>query len=405
MTTLAVLLVAVPVATFAAAYVIYPAVLWVLVRVAGDTGPPWPPGDPDPWPRVSLLVPVYNEAEVIRGKIENLLALDYPPDRRQVVVVSDASDDGTDEIVQKFADRGVELVRVTERGGKTAAQNAAVQHLDGDIVVNTDATTRLAPDALKALIRPFQNPGVGVASGRNVSVGRETGPVAVGESRYVGYEMWVRELETRLGGIVGASGAYYAIRGELFSSMYPGELSRDFGTVLLARKLGYAAVTVHDAVCRVPRSGSIRGEMRRKTRTMTRGLETLWHFRELMNPFRFGTFSLRLGLHKLGRWSTYLFYPLGLAALGWLALRVPVAAALFVPWVVVGIVGAVGLVWPEEAPGLQRPVPRIVGLCGYFVAAGVAGAAAWYKALTGERNPIWEPTRRQDTTSASAMRG
>ncbi len=402
--TAALILVALPVVTFVGSYVLYPLALQLLVG-ARDRERPWPAVDPADWPRVSLLVPVHDEEGVIAEKLENLLALDYPEDRRQIVVVSDASTDRTDEIVEGFADRDVELVRVPERAGKTQAQNAAVPHLRGEVVVNTDASTRLARGSLKALVRPFQRPDVGVASGRNVSVGREESPVAPGESGYVGYEMWVRELETRLGGIVGASGAFYAIRGDLFSSMYPSELSRDFGTVILAREAGYRAVTVAEAVCFVPRSGSIRSEMKRKTRTMTRGLETLWHFRRCLNPFRFRGFAVKLAFHKLGRWLTYLTCPFGLAALGWLALRSLVAALLFAPWILVGVAGVAALAWPAEVPGRQRPMPRWMALCGYFVAAGVAGAVSWLKALTGERNPIWEPTRRQDTTSASAMRG
>mgnify|MGYP002624755591 FL=1 len=156
------------------------------------------PPEPEEWPMISITVPAFNEEATIRGTIDSLLALDYPPDRRQILVVSDASTDRTDDIVREYADRGVELFRVTDRAGKTAAENAARGQLRGDIIVNTDASVRIRPDAIKALVRCFQDPGVGVASGRDVSVGKESESSNVGEKGYVGYEMWVRTLETNV---------------------------------------------------------------------------------------------------------------------------------------------------------------------------------------------------------------
>src|SRR2546427_4647259 len=224
------------------------------------------------WPPISITIPVYNGAEVIAGTLERLLELDYPAERRQILVVSDASNDGTDEIVSRFSGRGVELLRLPERRGKTAAENAARAHLRGAVVVNTDASVRIHPQALKALITAFADPTVGVASGRDVSVARVGAEANAGESTYIGYEMWVRDLETRVSGIVGASGCLYAIRAELHRQLVPEDLSRDFGAALLARRRGYRAVSGPEAICFVPRGASLRQEYRRKVRTMARGL-------------------------------------------------------------------------------------------------------------------------------------
>src|SRR5690606_34425847 len=161
---------------------------------------------PGEWPRVSITIPVYNEVAQIDELLESILRIDYPRDRLQILVVSDASDDGTDERVAAYAARGVALLRMPERCGKSAAENAARSHLRGDIIVNTDASIRIAPDALKPLITRFADPSVGLASGRDVSVTRVTDELNGGESAYVGYEMWVRSIETEVAGIVGASG-------------------------------------------------------------------------------------------------------------------------------------------------------------------------------------------------------
>src|SRR5690606_3590188 len=189
----------------------YPAVLWVLQRFRR----PRPVRDPDEWPTISITVPAYNEEAQIRGTIESLLATDYPEEKRQILIVSDASTDRTDEIVREYADRGVQLLRVTERRGKGAAENAAAPHLTGEIVINTDASVRITPHSLKPLIARFTDPRVGLASGRDVSVAHVDDDANRGESGYVGYEMWIRKLETRLDGIVGASGCFYAIRAHL----------------------------------------------------------------------------------------------------------------------------------------------------------------------------------------------
>src|SRR5207245_7635393 len=121
---------------------------------------------------------------------------------------------------------------------------------------------------------------------------------------YVGYELWVRDLETSLSGIVGASGCLYAIRRQLQMHTMPDGLSRDFGSALVAREHGYRAVSVPAAVCYVPRSNSLRREYRRKVRTMARGLRTLWHKRSLLSPRRHGVFAWMLWSHKVCRWLT-----------------------------------------------------------------------------------------------------
>src|SRR5439155_18332143 len=215
--------------------------------------------------------------------------------------------------------RGVELLRLPERRGKTAAENAARAHLRGTIIVNTDASVRIALQALKPLVAAFADPTVGVASGRDVSVARVGAEANAGESTYVGYEMWVRALETRVAGIVGASGCLYACRRRLYMRLVPEALSRDFAAALMAREAGYRSVAVRDAVCYVPRVASLHAEYRRKVRTITRGWQTLVYMRHLLNPFRYGLFAWMLFSHKICRWLAP--WAIGLAIVGLIALN------------------------------------------------------------------------------------
>jgi cellulose synthase/poly-beta-1,6-N-acetylglucosamine synthase-like glycosyltransferase len=384
--TVAVVAAGTPVALFVYAYGLYPALLWLWSR-----RPAWTPpaAEPAPWPRITLVLPVHNEERVVRQTIESLLAIDYPADRRQILVMSDASTDGTHAIVREYADRGVELVALPARRGKTAAENESARHATGDIIVNTDATTRILPGSVKPLVSVFQDPSVGVASGRDVSAAAGTTEANLAESGYVGYEMWVRDLETRLGGIVGASGCFMAVRRTLFDQLFPEALSRDFASPLLARRAGFRAVSVPTALAVVPRARGLRVEHRRKARTMARGIETLWFLRPLLNPSRYGRFAWKLWSHKAARWLAFLAAPLAVAGLAVLAPVFPLAAAALGVALVGIAVGLAAFVWPAD-----RSMPGLVSALGYLLGATGAAIVAWSKALRGERNPIWEPTRR-----------
>jgi cellulose synthase/poly-beta-1,6-N-acetylglucosamine synthase-like glycosyltransferase len=385
--TLGAVLIAVPLVLLLYAGIGYPALLWLLTR-----GRPaiTAAGNPESWPRITILLPVYNEARIIRTTLDALLATDYPADRRQILVLSDASSDGTDEIVREYAARGVELVTIPHRVGKTAAENCAATHARGEIIVSTDATTRVLPASIKPLVAVFQDPAVGAASGRDVSAAAASSEANASESGYVGYEMWVRDLETRFGSIVGASGCFMAIRRGLFASDFPAALSRDFASALLARRAGYRAVSVPQALAVVPRTPGLDVERRRKIRTMARGLETLWFMRDLLDPFRHGRFAFMLWSHKVIRWVATALMPLAGVGLGLMALRSPGAGVLFAAVALGTLLGGLAFRWPEK----RNPPPRAIATLGYLVGSITAAGAAWMRALRGEQNPTWEPTRR-----------
>ena len=389
MSTLALALVSLPFGLIGYAYVVYPSLLWVGVTLSGRASRRRRIVGATELPFITITLPAYNAERTISAAIENVLASDYPADRREIIVVSDCSTDKTDDIVLSYASRGVTLLRLPERRGKTAAENVVGRVARGDIIVNMDATVRIQPRSLSALVDAFADPTVGVASGFDSSVGTEADANG-GESGYVGYEMWVRELETQLGGIVGASGCFYGIRRHVHDTNFPEQLSRDFASVLIARFRGYRAVSVRDALCYVPRTKALDAELERKVRTMARGLETLWYMRALLNPVRFRWFAFKLFSHKLCRWLVSLSLPGGIIGLAMLGL----SQTAFMPVLVafaggVGL-GIAGLRW--SAAG-QQP-PRVLALAGFALATNLAGVRAWYRALRGQSTPVWEPTRR-----------
>lgn len=384
--TIALAVLALSLLLFAYTYFGYPA----LLRLMGGRKDATAEVEPQAWPAVSISVPAYNEEAQIEELIKSLLALDYPRDRLQILIVSDASEDATDAIVRQYADQGIELLRLEERGGKTKAENAAAEHLTGDIIVNTDASIRIRPEALRALIRQFADPAIGCASGRDVSVGSDEEAANVGESGYVGYEMKVRALETRVHGIVGASGCFYAIRSHLHRLPLPESLSRDFAAALHTREHGYRPVSVNEAVCYVPRTTSLKKEYRRKVRTITRGMRTLWHKRKLLNPLRYGLFAWMLFSHKICRWALPWAATASVLALAVLAPRYDLAAVLLALGGVVLVLAAVGWHRAEE-----DAVPKIFSIPAFLVAGNVAAMHAFIRAAGGVRDALWEPTRRE----------
>ena len=384
MTTIGWVLLAIPVVLGLYTYAMYPLLLRGMAVGRVPTDAP-----ESRTPLVSIVLPAYNEEVQIRGAVESLLAQDYPQDCRQILVLSDASTDRTDEIVREYADRGVELLRMNVRAGKTAAENASCALLRGEIVINTDSSVRLHPAAVRRLVKAMSDPTVGVASTSDVSVTRDAATANAAEAGYVGYEMRIRELETLTGGIVGASGSGYAIRESLHRLPVRADLSRDFSAALTARTHGYRAVSVSDALCYVPRTTSLKSEYRRKVRTMARGMETLLHNRHLLDPSAFGSFAWKLFSHKICRWLVPVSVVIGTVGLLLLAASHAWAAVMVSLEIGMLLAALIGSRWSAS-----RPLPRLLSLVTFAVAANIAVLHAIFRILHGHEDHLWEPTRR-----------
>jgi len=392
MTLIAQLLVALPIVLAVYTYAAYPALLWLFARGRGSS---LVDGEADYKPSISIVVPAYNEETQIGGAIEALLAQNYPHDRMQILILSDASSDATDEIVSSYADRGVELMRMPKRSGKTAMENAACRLLRGDVIVNSDASIRLHPDATPRLIEQLSDPSIGVASGRDVSISLGTPQANATEAGYVNYEMRLRALETQAGGIVGASGCCYAIRAELHRLPIPPDLSRDFSAALTARAHGFRAVSVDEAIAFVPRTPTLRREYTRKVRTIARGMETLLGVAHMLDPMRYGAFSWRLISHKVCRWLVPIAGVPALIGLLVLAPSHTWAAVLLAGAILLGVVATIGALWPPS-----RPMPRLLSFVSFAVAANVAVVHAVCRLMYAGDDKIWEPTRREAIVAA-----
>jgi hypothetical protein len=332
-------------------------------------------------PSVTVIIPVHNEERVIAAKLRNTLDLDYPAERLQVIVVSDASTDGTHEIVRGFGGEGVELRVLGERMGKSAALNLGLGGARHEIIVFSDASIILDSRALSNLVRPFASDSVGCVSGEDYVPGRKS------EGAYGRYELLLRNLESRVSSIVGASGCFYAQRRHLCDKFLAG-MAPDFLSVLSTVKQGFSAKTEPSAFGEMGSVAAPGREFQRKTRTVLRGITTLMHFRSMLNPFRHGLFAVQLISHKVLRWATAVFL-LAMAvssAFLWNQAGFGLMLILQLLFYALAVIGWLG---PQR---LASWSPFRIPF--FFCLVNAAALAAIVKYHTGSRVEVWEPSRR-----------
>jgi len=337
----------------------------------------------DTEPTVSMIIAVYNEEKKIGDKLDNTLELEYPRDKLEIIVASDASTDDTEAIVRRFP--GVKLLRAGERGGKERAQKIALDATRGEILVFTDAGTFLDKSAIRSIVRNFADSSVGAVSScdKLLSVQAKNA-----EDLYVRYEMMLRRLESGFNGIVGLSGSFFAGRREVCEG-WAEDLPSDFNTVFLARKKGLRAIS-DDAVVGYYRDiQKNQSEYKRKVRTLIRGMDTFMRTLELLNVFKYGAFSWQLISHKLMRWLVP-FFLTALAAVtlvgAWEGSALcSILFALQFVFYAFALLGAL-------SSGSRKWLPVKVAF--YFSSVNVAILLAWVGYFKGERIRIWNPTVR-----------
>lgn len=279
---------------------LYPLSLWLLSGFKNRR----PPGQAIP--TATMVISAYNERNVIREKIRNALQLDYPADRLDIMVISDASDDGTDDIVRQFDDIRVRLYRMDQRAGKSAGLSQFCPQATGEILVFTDANSMFQADALSHLLCHFDDPRVGYTVGRQLYVDTEQTASCDSENIYWSYELLMKQWESRLSSVVGADGAIYGLRKEFFSPLAAEDIN-DFLLPLQVVAEGFFGVFDHRAVCFEKAAPDFPGEFRRKKRIVNRSLYALMKVPAVLNPFRVGWFAWQVFCHKLLRWLCPLF--------------------------------------------------------------------------------------------------
>ena len=335
-------------------------------------------------PAVSIIIAAHNEASTISSKILNCLELNYPPDKYEILVASDGSDDGTPDIVRSFAHRGVRLIEIPERSGKQYAQMLARDTATGEILVFTDAGVEFERDSLQKMISNFADTSVGCVSSEDEIV-RKKG--WMGEQLYVQFEMRMRRLESRIGSLVTASGSFFAARRSVCDTWHIDQTS-DFFVVLNTVSLGMRAVVDPESVGRYGLVHSERAELQRKIRTIVNGLAVFFAHKELLNPLRYGFFSWQLISHKLFRWLTPFAMLLLFVSNLFLWTKGLFYQAALVSQAAMYAAGLLAL--SIDRSSVWKPIK----LAGYFLLGNAATLMAWFYFLSGEKFVSWQPSQR-----------
>jgi len=335
-------------------------------------------------PSVTILVPAYNEAACIAGTIENKLALDYPAERLEITVVSDASEDGTDDIVRRYADRGVKLLRTAVRQGKAAALNEAIRHANGEIVVFSDANSTFAVDAVRRMVENFTDPRVGYVTG-NLQYLHGEEASGRGSGAYMRYENWLRRIETRVDSVIGVNGGVDAMRRRLYAAV-PADQITDFVLPLRVIAAGFRVVfdeRVHSSERANQELGS---EFRMRVRVALRALRGLVYMRQALNVVRAPLPAFCIFSHKILRYLSFLFLAGALIINAILAARNPSYIPLLLLQVAFYALALLGLT--RNLPGALR---RLTALPTYFLVSNVAFGIAALRFARGDVVATWRP--------------
>jgi cellulose synthase/poly-beta-1,6-N-acetylglucosamine synthase-like glycosyltransferase len=363
-------------------YFLYP--LWLLLLARVRPGRQGSPAAPEAWPAVSLVVAAHDEAECIGEKIRNSLALDYPADRLEVLIGSDGSTDGTDEIVAGQVDPRIRL-SAAPRVGKTSVLNRCIPEARGEIVVLSDANTRIEPGALKALVSHFEDPDVGAVCGR-LQLYNPT-RAEYEESAYWKYESWLKALEGTQGAVVGANGGLYALRRDLFTRLPPSTIVDDFVIALRLLDEGYEVLYEAAALAWEETTEDYGREFGRRARIAAGNFQSLGLVPGLLSPFR-GFPAFAFWSHKVLRWFAPALMLVALAA-NLLLLEQP-----FYQLTLAAQLGFYALAWLGSLSVGPTLLRRIAGVAYYFVTMNLAMAVGFWRFLRNSQAAAWERTAR-----------
>jgi poly-beta-1,6-N-acetyl-D-glucosamine synthase len=366
-------------------YTVYPALVWLLVSTTRRRQ--LFPQQTDP--TVTVVVSLYNEEDVLRTKLQNIKAFDYPQEKLTFLFGSDASTDGTGAILAEATVPGLRSIQFEQRRGKASVLNDLVREATGDIIVFSDANTMFRPDTVRKLVRHFADPTVGAVSGELRIDEHPDAVTAIGETSYWNYENLLKQMESDVDTIMGATGGVYAIRRALFTALPTTKaITDDLLIPLNILKQGYRTEYEREALAFERGEGSIGSEFRRKARIGAQNFKTVGEIRNLLHP-RHGFRAFALWSHKMIRWSV----PFLLVIIGVLACCLALVSQFFtyVLWLLGAFVGIAVLGYLLERLKVRA---GILTFPYYFLAMNAALLMGFFRCAFGRQAPTWGVARK-----------
>ncbi len=330
------------------------------------------------FPFVTLFIPAYNEERVIGSKILNSLSLDYPEDKLEIVVASDASTDGTADEVSKFSDKGIKLFKSIKRGGKNSIINEFIGDCTGEIIVFTDANCFFEKDAVKLLAEKFTDRRIGLVVGRLKYVD-EKSSVGKGEGLYFRYESMIKKMESAFGTLVAATGSIYAIRRELFTKL-DSDVANDLAHPIQVSSKGYKIVFEERALAVEKATVSAKEEFSRRARIVTRGMTAFMRYWRKYGMLK-GMWGFCFVSHKLIRW----FIPFLLVGI--------FATNIFLESFFYNLFFFLQCGFYFLAAGgclMRKKVGKIFSVPFYFTLVNLAAMTGVLKYFAGKRQSVWD---------------
>lgn len=370
----------------------YGIVLYIFVRIRrAFKGKRLAPGLDQEFPTLTLVIAAYNEESIIEEKIANTLQLSYPAGKLSLIFVTDGSSDRTPDLVAGYPQ--IKLMHTPVRSGKILAMHRAMNEVNTEVVVFTDANTFLNKDALVLIARHYADPNVGAVSGEKRVMQDALSDATAGEGFYWKYESTLKKWDSELYSVVGAAGELFSVRRSLYRSVEPDTILDDFMISMQIAEQGYRIVYEPDAYASELSSENIKEELKRKVRIAAGGIQSILRLQKLLNPFHDPLLSFQYISHRVLRWTVTPF--LMILALVLNILIVIRSGGVIYQLLLAGQIGFYGLAlagWILETRKIKVKalfVPYYFCMMNYAVLTGIR------RYFKGSQSAAWEKSKRK----------